>query len=205
MEKVLIFDFDGTIADSCDLIIQIISKYIPNFTKDRYKREISTYYSSGFVKSLFRIFYYEMHLFNKFHSVHQDINKEIVNAKPQLGLKSVLEKLASLDIDMYIISSNYKDNILEFLDKYKMNFFKEVYGDGNIYHKSKTIRKIKQSYGKSIEIFYIGDEIRDIYAARKADVNEVGVTWGINSKEEFQGFNTKNIIDSPEDLLKLIN
>lgn len=53
-------------------------------------------------------------------------------------------------------------------------------------------------------MYYIGDELRDIRAARDAGVHEVGVTWGMNSRKDFEDLHTKIILDDVKQLLEII-
>ena len=43
MIKALIFDFDGTIADSIDVLVETIAEVVPGITRDFLTREESVY------------------------------------------------------------------------------------------------------------------------------------------------------------------
>lgn len=203
MTKVLIFDFDGTIAKSSDLIISIIAEYVPGFTRDSYLKAMKQYYEDHFVKNLIRIIFYQLRLIRKTKEIRKKINERILEVEPFEDVKIELENLHKLGYEMYIISSNFKENIMEFLNKYEIDFFKEVHADGSVLHKAKIISQIKHLYPSDSEVFYIGDELRDIDAARKAGVKEVGVTWGLNTREDFEEFKTTTILDNASELKKL--
>jgi phosphoglycolate phosphatase len=49
-------------------------------------------------------------------------------------------------------------------------------------------------------VMYIGDEVRDIDAAKKAEVAAVSVTWGYNTEEVLTKNNPKIIIKTPSEL-----
>jgi len=53
-------------------------------------------------------------------------------------------------------------------------------------------------------IAFIGDETRDLKAARKAGVRTIGVTWGFNRREALHQENPDDIFDSPVELIKLV-
>lgn len=203
MNKVLIFDFDGTIANSSDVIIEVIAEFVPGFTRESYLKIMKQYYGDHFVKNLFKVFFYEFRLLRKRKEIHRKINERILETELFEGMREELKSLYDKGVEMYIISSNFKDNIQAFLNKYQINFFKDIYGEGNVLHKAKTISHIKNQYSSDTEVFYIGDELRDIDAARKAGVKEVGVTWGLNTRQDFEEFETKIIIDSPRELQNL--
>jgi phosphoglycolate phosphatase len=51
-----------------------------------------------------------------------------------------------------------------------------------LWGKPKGLKKLQQQYGlASNECIFTGDEVRDIEAAEKADVQCVAVTWGFNT------------------------
>ena len=50
---------------------------------------------------------------------------------------------------------------------------------------------------------YVGDEARDMEAARRAGVHSVGVTWGFNNRSALEKANPEKLVDKPKDLLKL--
>ena len=58
---------------------------------------------------------------------------------------------------------------------------------------------------KAEEIVYIGDEIRDINAAKKAKVKVIAVTWGFNSKEVLSEYQPDALVDQPQELIEVIN
>jgi len=52
-------------------------------------------------------------------------------------------------------------------------------------------------------MLYVGDEIRDIRAARKVGIAVAAVTWGFNSQEALAAENPDFLVDSPEKFLAL--
>jgi phosphoglycolate phosphatase len=53
-------------------------------------------------------------------------------------------------------------------------------------------------------MLYVGDEIRDIKAAKKAEVPMAAVTWGFNSPESLHAQSPEHVITSPHELLHLV-
>lgn len=54
---------------------------------------------------------------------------------------------------------------------------------------------------KSEETVYVGDELRDIEAARNAKIDAISVTWGFQAQRSIEKYNGNNIIDESESLL----
>ena len=53
------------------------------------------------------------------------------------------------------------------------------------------------------EVIYIGDEDRDIIAAKRVGVKVIAVTWGYNSKEKLMKEKPDCLVSSPKELEKI--
>jgi phosphoglycolate phosphatase len=54
------------------------------------------------------------------------------------------------------------------------------------------------------EIFYIGDEVRDITAANEVGIRSIGVSWGLATREALLSVQPSHIADTPEQLITYI-
>ena len=54
------------------------------------------------------------------------------------------------------------------------------------------------------EVAFVGDEVRDVEAARKVGMTVVAVTWGINSRQGLADANPDFLVDTAEELIKLL-
>ena len=53
------------------------------------------------------------------------------------------------------------------------------------------------------DFVYVGDESRDIEAAKAAEVKIISVTWGFNSREVLESANPGNIAENVDGVLNL--
>jgi phosphoglycolate phosphatase len=123
------------------------------------------------------------------------------------GIEAVFAQLSQRGIKPDILSSNTVENIKLFA---KMNNFSDhfgtVYSGTNIFGKNRVINKyVKDNYISKSELIYVGDELRDIEACKKAGVKIIAVTWGYDSGELLKSAQPDFLIDHPEDILKIIN
>ena len=59
-----------------------------------------------------------------------------------------------------------------------------IYTDGSLFRKHKNIKSILQERGlEKQDVIYVGDEVRDIIASRKAGIQVMAVSWGANSRK----------------------
>ena len=71
--------------------------------------------------------------------------------------------------------------------------------------KATHLRAIRKTFSLHAEdMLYVGDEIRDIKAAKKAGIAMAAVTWGFNSPESLEAEAPEHVIHAPHDLMKLV-
>lgn len=105
-----------------------------------------------------------------------------------------------------ILSSNNKTNIVKFLKNYRIDFFDFIYSEKNLFGKSRAIDNLlKKQDLKPQEIIYVGDEIRDIEAAKKSKIKVVAVTWGFNTKAILEKMKPDFLVENPDELLKILS
>jgi phosphoglycolate phosphatase len=62
---------------------------------------------------------------------------------------------------------------------------------------------IKKEHLNRVDCVYIGDEVRDVEAAKKAGVKSVGVTWGFNNAQAIKTADPDITANQPKDLLNI--
>jgi phosphoglycolate phosphatase len=202
--KTLIFDFDGTIADSFELLLAIFEQIAPRpqkLTAEEIKqikgenlRQITKYLKIRrwqIPRLLFR--------------GRKLLSIKILSVKPFPAIPGVLKQLDSVGLDMYLLSTNSPDNINKFLKKNGLEtYFKNIYGDIGLRSKASAINRIiKKEHLNRVDCVYIGDEVRDVEAAKKAGVKSVGVTWGFNNAQAIKTADPDITANQPKDLLNI--
>ena len=206
-QKVIIFDFDGTIADTVDALVNIANSLAVEFSfapitpeeflllKNLTSREIFKY--SGI--PLFKIPF----LLKK---VKKELKNKIPELKPIQGIPEALLELQENGSRLGIITSNSKGNVKEFLKINNLdNFFEFVHTGVTIFGKTTIINNVlKQKQIKTQEVIYVGDETRDIEASKKAQIKICSVTWGFNSEEALTKENPDFLIHHPRELVEVV-
>ena len=120
-------------------------------------------------------------------------------------MKEVIKKL-NKKYKLGIVSSNSKENIEKFVELNNlMSCFDFVLNYSLFFGKSKVFKKImRKNKLEKNELVYIGDEVRDIIAAKKAGIGIIAVVWGMNNKIILKRKKPSFIADKPSEISKFL-
>lgn len=199
----IIFDFDGTIADTLDRIFEIINLLAVEVGfKKLTKKEFGEARKKHPLKVIkqYKIPLWKLPFLIKKGQKMLSGNIDQIKFIP--GMEKTLYQLKKKGYRLGILTSNSKENIEKFLSVNKLGIFEFVYCSGNLFGKSGSLRNILNKYNlKKEEVIYVGDEVRDIEACQKVGIEMIAVTWGFNSRETLVKYKPQFIIDKPEELL----
>jgi phosphoglycolate phosphatase len=203
--KVIIFDFDGTIADSRDAFVNIVNRLAPTFgyqpVGTSELEELTNLSSEEIIK---RAKICQLKIPFILRQIKKELNKEIGNLKPIYQIGNSLISLKQEGYQLGIITSNLKENVEIFLKNNQLDeLFNFVCSGITLFGKNKVIDKfIKQNNLQPHEVIYVGDETRDITAAKKSKVRVIAVAWGFNSPEILAKFQPDFLLDNPQELVE---
>lgn len=122
------------------------------------------------------------------------------------GIVDVLDTLGQAGCRMSVMSSNSRDNILTCLRANSVaGYFESIVGYRRLFGKGEGIRRfLKRHAGSGARAVYVGDEVRDIVAARRAGADMAAVTWGYNTRDLLAKQVPDYLFERPEQLLKLL-
>lgn len=205
--KVLIFDFDGTIADSRITLVKIANELADEFGYDPVTESDIVRLSNLSSKDVIiqsPIPAYKIPFLLR--RVKRQLNEHIAYLQPFEGMEEALSNLKKKGCYLGIITSNLGANVSLFLRKNSLdNYFDFVYSANTLFGKNKVINKaIDKHHLLKDEVIYIGDETRDIEAAKKSNIKVAAVTWGFNSASVLKKYNPDFILNKPQELLDII-
>lgn len=204
--KTLIFDFDGTLADSMVVYFHGFNQVAEDFglpiinLKDIAKLKQM---SAGDLVRQHKIG--PIKLTKLIYTINKNLSKETANLAFFPELKAVLRKLAK-NYKLGILTSNNEENVAAFLKKQNCSdLFDFIYASKSIFGKDQTFKAlIKKHQLSKNEILYFGDEVRDIEACQKIGVKIASVTWGFNAAALLKEKNPDYLLNFPEQILQLL-
>lgn len=206
MINTIIFDFDGTIADTFAVGLEIINAAAPKYGFSPFSpSDIDTFRSKS-LKSIFE----ELHIpllkapfFIK--EIANQLHQQMNHINPIVGIPETLAQLKQQQYSLNIITSNTVDVVNLFLSHHHLQIFDQVYSDKSLFGKHVVIKKYLAKHRiKPSQAIYVGDEIRDIEAAHQAGLKIISVTWGLNSKAGLAQSHPDYLIDSPDQLISTL-
>ncbi|MFH1181438.1 MAG: HAD-IA family hydrolase [Candidatus Woesearchaeota archaeon] len=201
MTKLLIFDFDGVIADSLPAVVGIINSELNHHIGSQITPEEIRAYGAKALFRKFGISGLKMLIYSR--QMHEAVGKHLHEIKPCMGMKELLQRLKFCKLA--IVTSNSTQNAQDFLESNSIKCFTFVLGGVRMFGKESKLRQaMKLAHSTRENTLFIGDEVSDIEAAKRAGVKIAAVTWGFNSKELLEKGKPDYLIDKPEQLLKLI-
>ena len=205
--KVILFDFDGTIADTYQVIANITNQLSTEFGYKALDEEelllIKNLSSREIVKrseiSIFKLPFLV-------RRIRTELKKEIAELNAISDMVRVLLRLKSTGYILGIVTSNTRENVDIFLNKHGLNsIFSFIQSGTAIFGKHRVLKQVVREHRlKKSDVIYVGDETRDVRSARKSGIAIIAVSWGFNSAEILQEHKPNYLVDRPQQILEAI-
>lgn len=207
MRPTLIFDFDGTIADTFEMIIGIFHTL---GKKHGFKvpDDLDTETLRG--KTLKEVVFKTLHipllkLPMLWKEGRQIMKENITQIQLIDGMAELIKTLKKDGYTLGIVTSNSVENVNALLANHTLQLFDFIHSEQQLFQKSKILKHVLQERNlKPGHAIYIGDEVRDIEAARKVGIETIAVTWGLNNEEVLKKYEPKWMARKPEEIIKIL-
>lgn len=204
--QLVIFDFDGTLADSFPWFVGIVNQVADKY---RFKRiadhEIDTLRSYD-AKHLMRrldVSWWKMPLIAR--HVRSRMAQDIDRISLFEGVSDVLRHLSRSGVTLAVVSSNSEANVRRVLGP-EMAALIAHYGCGaSLFGKQAKFREILAKTGIPRErTLCIGDETRDILAAKSENLACGAVTWGFATVDALRAHDPNALFASVDGILEAV-
>ena len=200
----LLFDFDGTLADSSALF----ERFVPALAQRRGVSEPDAGWQSlralptrDMLRAL-RVRWWQLPSLTRQMRSMMAANLDQVRLFP--GMLPVLRQLHGLGVQMVVVSSNTRHSVEQVLGP-ALPLFSALHCGVPLLGKRRVIaRALRQSGVGGARALSIGDEWRDAEASRACGIDFAGVGWGLASAAVLQPCSAFALLAHPRDLLHCV-
>jgi phosphoglycolate phosphatase len=202
----ILFDFDGTLAETMMLIHNIFNRLSGTYGyRHLPEDEIEEYRHLNIHEFIERVgipcWKVPLIAIHARRLMHSDIHE----VHPPKGLVEVLTQIHNSGrYHMDILTSNRPKNVHKFLAEHTIDWFDEVHSTRSILSKKRRVKQYIREKGLDPStLYYVGDTSVDVESARLAGTKAVAVTWGLNTSEALARSNPDHLVDHPSQLLDI--
>ncbi len=202
-ETVLIFDFDGTIADTLSAGIEIYNEIAPSFRVSTVGPEdVAILRNLNSRALLDHLGISRLKALKLGAELRRQLHRRMDEVMPIDGIAAAIRELDESGYQLTILTSNSRDNVENFLERIGLKeAFQRIESGVSLFGKAKRIQKLLTSEGiPASSAIYIGDETRDMEASRSAQVPCIAVTWGVNGEQAMLTEDPQRCIGHPSEL-----
>jgi len=205
--RALVFDFDGTIADTLGETRRIFNEIAPDYgirSVEQHELEELRHMSLKDLLSHLKIPKRRVPVLLARGTGMMRGN--ITRLGLIDGMREVLDELRENVDGFGILTSNVPANVEMFLQSHGLRgHFDFISSTSKLTGKAKHLKAIRKTYSlHAEEMLYVGDELRDVKAAKKARIPIAAVTWGFNSRESLAAEKPDHLFHHPSEFLKLL-
>jgi len=204
--KLLLFDFDGTVADTFQSGLEILNLMAPEFRFRRLEDADVPRARDMRTRELMKFLGIPATRLPKISQRgKEELNKRMDQIRPFAGIVEIVHQLHSAGFRLGILTSNSEENVAVFVKKFGIDLFDFVHTSSKLTGKARVIRRIlKEHKLKPKQVLLVGDEVRDIDAAQETGIHVAAVTWGYNSRKAICALNPDHLVEKPEELRELV-
>ncbi len=205
--KLLVFDFDGTLCDTLKTGLEVNNYLAPRFgfksieakdvagLRDLSSSELIDFLGIKKIKLPFVVM-----------AFRSNLKKRSNELRLFPGAVELIKTLSDSGCTLGIVSSNSKKVVQKVLVNAGIERCFDIYRTKVGAFKKKRILERLSAIPKQngVEVVMIGDETRDIQAANGAGIGSVGVTWGFNSSAALSKSNPDYLVSNWKDLEDLL-
>ena len=197
----LIFDFDGTLADTLPLLLALSNRLAPEYGYRRVAEEDIDALRSLHAREVIRwlgVPWYRLPRLAR--RIRAELQREMSLVKPIKLMPTVVTQLAQ-NYQLGILTTNSVANVRVFLEAQRMEHFAFVCSSPQLLGKRRTLKRVlREQRLTATNALYIGDEVRDVEAARACALDTIAVGWGANVTDSLARANPYKIVHLPGEL-----
>lgn len=206
-QKVAIFDFDGTLADTASIFKAIYDTARNNNWPYPNDKDFENLRKGTFRDPRRWTWIPFWQLPFVIHKVKRTMRRNADDVVLVPGVVELVHDLHKQGFAVYILSRNLPQTIQRVLQRYELDNKALILCRKKRYLGSKTIALIallrRQGYDRKY-VWMIGDEVRDILSAKRAGVHSVAVTWGLQDVSILKKYRPTYLVKNVAELRQIL-
>jgi len=203
--QAVIFDFDGTIADSFEYVFDFLENEAGN-TSEFTTTELKSLRKMSMRRLALHLGVPVWRLPFAYFRGRRMMRAHMEHVEPFDGMIDVIRQLHTDGYQLFIASSNSSRNIKHLLRREGvLSCFRAVRSSAGITGKPALIKQLLVRYHLSRRTtWYVGDETGDVVSASRAGVRSLAVGWGFADPEKLRQMGPDAFASAPEDIPRII-
>lgn len=208
----VLFDFDGTVADTGRGIFNSV-RYTLNAMgiESPGDDELRTFIGPPLHDSFHKLFGFDSETCDAAVLKYREyyVEKGMFELTLYDGMEELFRKLRACKIKIGIASSKPELFLRRIAENFKItDFFDVITGSDFNYNNSDKTKIILRAMEQldlpgNAKVLMVGDRCFDINGAKKAGVDSAGVLFGYGSREEFEEAGADHIVEKPMDIFEI--
>lgn len=202
--QLALFDFDGTLADSYSLFLSFMNRLADEKQLRRFEaHEIEALRCKSAREIIEEVGVPLWKLPGIGRKMRQHVAKHIDSVSLFPGVEEVLQGLARRGVRLGVVTSNSAANVRKILGPRNAELIQH-YGCGtSLFGKGPKLRAaLRESGVTAAEAVCVGDEVRDLEAAREEGIAFWAVAWGYTHPDTLRSHGPEELLAIPEEILE---
>jgi|SRR5688572_30080026 len=202
--KNLIFDFDGTLADSLQLYLDILYRGRTSSPSPVTDAQLLRLKQTPLLRMVGQLDVPPFSRIRLLWARWRHLTRRVSEVQPFVGMPQAIKSLHKDGHKLFVLSSNFEKNVQAFLRAHKLDqYFSGVY-HANVFIKKRGLAKLaKREHLDKHQTYYIANEPLDIRAAREAGMHGIAVLWSGQAPSAMAVERPTATVKEPADLLQL--
>jgi phosphoglycolate phosphatase len=202
----LIFDFDGTLANTLSAIIKLINGHAQEYKiKPLEDKDVENLRGMSNLDILRKYRIPLVKVPSLILRTQKELHQKIDQVELFPGIRDLVLGLKRRMFHLGILTSNSRENVQKLLRARDLDVFDFIHAESNFLGKTRALLHLLHKHGlRKDDMIYVGDETGDIEACHHAGVAVIAVSWGFHRKDVLRAKNPTFLVDSPVEIENIV-